>query len=140
MWLDANYPAPERELLLQAARQRGVPLTWPTLDSQDRSLLGAGAGSPAELLNLAARHGANAVLVGQGSRDAAGNLSVRWSLTSSEGRAEASGAVEEGAHLIADTFGRVYAASAGALETIAVEVSGIRDLHDYATAMNYLEA
>ncbi len=43
-------------------------------------------------------------------------------------------------NLIADTFGRIYAASAGSLGTIAVEVSGIRDLDDYAAAMGYLES
>ncbi len=139
MWLDASYPAPERDLLLQAAKERGVPLTWPTLDAQDRSRLSAGSNDPAELLNIAARHGANAVLIGQGSRDGAGNLTVRWSLASEEGAAQASGSVEDGAHLIADTLGRVYAASAGALDTILAHVSGIRDLHDYAATMNYLE-
>lgn len=139
MWLESSYPAPEREIMLQAAKQRGVPLAWPTLDAQDRSLLDSGASGVAELLSIAARHNANAVLVGQGRRDGAGNLSVQWTLASEEGAGEATGTLEDGVHLIADTFGRIYAASAGALGTIAVDVSGIRSLDDYASTVNYLE-
>jgi hypothetical protein len=140
MWLDAMYPAPERDLLLQAARQRAVPLVWPMLDSQDRILLDAGASSPSELRSIAARHNANAVLYGRGQRDAAGNLNVQWTLVSEEGAAQTTGSLEDGVHLVADTFGRVYAASAGALGTVKVEVSGIRSLDDYAATMSYFEA
>lgn len=140
MWLESSYPAPEREQMMQAARQRGTPLAWPTLDARDRGVLSAGASGPSELLALAAHHNANAVLVGRGHRDASGNLSVQWTLMSDEGTAEATGSPEDGVNLIADTFGRIYAASAGSLGTIAVEVSGIRDLDDYAAAMGYLES
>jgi hypothetical protein len=139
MWLDATYPAGERDLLVQAGKQRGVPLVWPTLDPQDRSALEAGASAPSGLMGMAARYNANAVLVGQGRRDAAGNLTVHWTLTSDEGAAEQTGTLEDGAHLVADTFGRIYGASAGSLGTVSVEVSGIRGLDDYASTMNYLE-
>lgn len=139
MWLDATYPAAERDLLLHAGKQRGVPLVWPALDAQDRNVLGAGASAPSELMGMAARHNANAVLVGQGRRDAAGNLTVHWTLASDEGAAEATGSLEDGAHLVADTFGRIYGASAGSLGTVNVEVTGIRSLDDYAATMSYLE-
>ena len=139
MWLDAVYPAVERDLLLQAAKQRGVPLVWPVLDVQERSRLEADAATPTGLMNMAARYNANAVLVGQGRRDAMGNLTVHWTLTSDEGAAESAGALEDGAHLVADTFGRIYGASAGSLGTVNVEVSGIRSLDDYASTVNYLE-
>jgi hypothetical protein len=137
MWIESNYPAAEREALERAAQTRGVPLAWPLLDSQTRSLLDAGDG--AELLSLAARHNANAVLVGRGRRDPAGQLVVHWTLRSDEGAAEVTGSLEDGAHLIGDTFGRIYAASADSLETITAEVAGIRNLDDYATTLSYLE-
>jgi hypothetical protein len=139
LWIDATYPAPERDMLSQAAKLRGVPLVWPTLDPRDRSLLDAGANAP-ELLSLAARYNANAVLVGHGRRDASGILTVHWALASDEGAAEATGTVEDGAHLIADTFARIYAASAGSVGSVNVEVSGIRNLDDYASTVNYLES
>jgi hypothetical protein len=140
MWLEASYPANERETLTHVAKQRGVPIVWPTLDSQDRSLLASAANAPSELLAIAARHNANAVLLGQANRNAAGALSVQWTLVSDEGAGEISGSLEEGIHLIADTFGRIYAASAGSLASITIEVAGIRSLDDYAATMNYLEA
>jgi uncharacterized protein len=87
---------------------------------------------------IAARYNANAVLVGQGRREASG-LVVRWSLTSEDGLAEATGSLDEGAHLIADTFGRVFAAAAGSLGSVNIEVQGIEDLADYAVTLNYLE-
>jgi hypothetical protein len=134
MWLESSYPSAEREALTRAAKQRGVPLVWPTLSSDERTQIGSA--DSASLLQLAARHSANAVLVGR--RDGGG--AVRWSLTSEDGLAEATGSVEEGAHLVADTFGRVFAATAGSFGSITVEVSGVNGLDDYATTMNYLEA
>jgi uncharacterized protein len=137
MWVEAAYPAAEKEALTRAAKQRGVPLVWPTLSSQERGELGSV--NSASLLQLAARHGANAVLVGEARRDGAG-VAVRWSLTSEDGLAQASGSLEDGAHLVADTFGRIFSAAAGALGSMSVEVSGVNSLDDYATTVNYFEA
>lgn len=139
MWLDASYPAAERESLAQIARLRGVPLVWPSLDPQDRSVLASDVGSAADLLAIAARHNANAVLLGRARRDTAGALSVRWTLASAEGAAEATGSLEDGVHLLADTFGQTYGASAGTLSSVGVEIAGIRSLDDYAATMSYLE-
>jgi uncharacterized protein len=139
-WLDASYPAPERDAMLRTARLRGVPLTWPTLSAEDRgALAGASSASAPQLMQLASRSNANAVLLGQGRRDATGALSVRWTLVSDDGAADASGSVEEGVHLAADTFGRVYAAAGGSLGAVSIEVAGIRNLDEYASTLNYLE-
>ena len=138
-WVDASYPAPERDALARVARQRGVPLAWPSLSAQDRTALGSATAASPELMQLAARSNANAVLLGQARRDGAGGLVVQWSLVSDDGAAEASGTLDDGVHLAADTFGRIFAASGASLGTVAVEVSGIRDLNDYASTLNYLE-
>ena len=139
MWLEGSYPAAERESLSQIAKQRGVPLVWPSLDAQDRSLLASGAESPSELLAVAARHNANAVLIGRARRDSSGASSVQWTLVSDEGAGEVTGSLEDGIHLLADTFGRIYGASAGTLASVGVEIGGIRNLDDYAVALSYLE-
>jgi hypothetical protein len=136
MWLESSYPTAEREALIRTARQRGVPLVWPTLDSQERATLSGANAS--ELMAIAARHNANAVLVGKGRRES-GGVVVRWSLTSEDGLAEATGSPDEGAHLIADTFGRVFAAAAGSVGSVNIEVQGIDNLADYAVTLNYLE-
>lgn len=132
-WVSADLPAAEREALLRVARQRGLPLTWATMDSQDRTQAGAGT---ATQLQVAARYGANAALVGQ-SRGG----QVRWTLVSGDGAVETSGGLEEGVHLAADTFARVFGASGSSpLGSVVLEVSGINDLTAYAATLNYLEA
>lgn len=138
LWIEAGYPAPERDLIANVARERGVPIVWPTLDSQDRAMLEA-ASAASQALDIAARHGANAVLVGQAQRDAAGQLVVRWSVAAHETAAEATGGLGDGVHLAADTLGRLFAASAGSLARVNVEVLGIENLQDYAATMSYLE-
>lgn len=138
-WVDASYPSPERDIMARVARQRGVPLAWPSFDSQDRSLLNAATTASApELQPLAARAGANAVLLGRGRREG-GAVVVHWSLTTEDGTPELTGSVEDGVHLAADSFGRIYAASGAALGSVGIEVAGIRDLNDYAATLNYLE-
>jgi len=139
-WIDTGYPSAERDALTRTARQRGVPLAWPTLTAQDRTVLGAAtnAASP-ELAPFASRANANAILFGHARRDGAGGLTVQWSLGTDDGAAEASGGLDDGVHLAADTFGRIYAATGGSLGAVAIEVAGIRDLNDYASTLNYLE-
>lgn len=139
-WLDVNFPAAERETIARSARLRGLPIVWPSLSPQDRTMLAsASTGSSSELMELASRSNANAVLLGQGRRDASGGVSVQWNLLSQEGAANATGGLEEGIHLAADTLGRVYAAAGGTVGAVALEIAGIRNLDDYASTLNYLE-
>jgi hypothetical protein len=138
-WVDTNYPSGERDAMARVARQRGLPLAWPSLTAQDRSTLDAATAAAApELTELVSRSNANAVLLGHGRREA-GALVVQWSLASDDGTPEVTGSVEDGVHLAADTFGRLYAASGASLGSVSVEVAGIRDLNDYAATLNYLE-
>jgi uncharacterized protein len=130
-WLAADTPAQERDAIEKVARERGLPLKWPVMDSQERAE--ASADSPG-LLRVADRYGANAVLLGR-SRGGA----VRWTLLSSDGAAQTSGGIEDGVHLAADTFAHVFAASASSLGSVIVEVGGISNLDAYAATLNYLE-
>ena len=101
------------------------------MDAQER----AEASSEAPgLLQEAARYGANAVLLGR-----ARGGTVRWTLVSGDGAAQASGGLEDGVHLAADTFAKVFAASGSSLGNVIVEVAGIADLNAYAATLNYLE-
>jgi len=130
-WLAAETPAPERDAIEKVARERGLPLKWPVMDPQERAQ--ASADSPG-LLQVADRYGANAVLLGR-SRGGV----VQWSLLSADGAAQASGGIEDGVHLAADAFARVFAASASSLGSVIVEVGGISNLDAYAATLNYLE-
>jgi hypothetical protein len=130
-WLGADTQARERDALEKVARERGLPLKWPVMDAQERSE--AGADSP-DLAQAAARYQANAVLVGRARGGA-----VQWTLLSAEGAAQTSGGLDDGIHLAADTFARVFAASGSSLGSVIVEVAGIADLNAYAATLNYLE-
>lgn len=138
-WVDSSSNAAERESISRVAKQRGLPIVWPDLSAQDRNQLSAVADESAALLQTAARYNANAALLGRARSDGAGGLLVRWTLASDEGAAQASGSVEGGVHLAADTFARVYSASGSSLDSVAVEISGIGNLDSYASTLNYLE-
>jgi hypothetical protein len=134
-WLSLDSPAAEREVLVRAARLRGLPIVWP-----DRAQVGALSDTnPASLLQAAARHGANATLLGRAQRDGAGGFQTRWTLVSEEVSSEATGTLEDGIHLAADSFARVFAASGSTIDSVALEVAGIGDLKAYAATLNYLE-
>lgn len=126
-WITGDQPNAQRDLIGRIARQRGLPLKWP-------------AGDPPQGLNEssalqeAERYGANAALIGR----AQGGM-VRWTLVSSDGSSQVGGGMEEGIHLAADTFARVFAASGSSLGNVVVEVSGIGNLDAYASTLNYLE-
>src|SRR5262245_38654037 len=130
-WLAADTPTQERDAIERVARQRGVPLKWPVMDAQERAA--ASSDSPG-LLQTAERYGADAVLLGR-SRGGV----VQWTLISRDGAAQATGGVDDGVHLAADTFARVFAASATSLGSVVVEVGGISNLDAYAATLNYLE-
>jgi uncharacterized protein len=132
-WIGSEGPGAEREVIARAARQRGLPIRWPAMDSQDR--ISADAEETGALLQTAARYDANAVLVGH-----ARGGSATWRLVSSEGASETAGTLEEGVHFAADIFARVFAASGGSIDNVTVDVSGISNLDAYAATLNYLES
>lgn len=130
-WLASDTPAQERDAIEKAARLRGLPLKWPVMDAQERA---AASSDAPGLLQTAERYGADAVLLGR-SRGGV----VQWTLLSKDGAAQATGGIEDGVHLAADTFARVFAASATSLGSVVVEVGGISNLDAYAATLNYLE-
>ncbi|MBM0108719.1 DUF2066 domain-containing protein [Steroidobacter sp. S1-65] len=125
-WISGDQPNVQRDILDKVARERGLPLKWPAVDPQGIDESNA--------LQEADRYGANAALVGR----AQGGM-VRWTLVTVEGSSQTSGGMEQGVHLAADTFARVFAASGSSLGNVVVEVSGIGDLDAYASTLNYLE-
>ena len=125
-WISGDQPNAQKDVLEKVARERGLPLKWPAVAPQGIDESNA--------LQEADRYGANAALVGRSQ----GGM-VRWTLVSSEGSSQVSGGMDEGVHLAADTFARVFAASGSSLGNVVVEVSGIGDLDAYASTLNYLE-
>ncbi len=133
-WIDSTGMSAEREAVARAARERGLPIVWP-----DRTQSGADVNDQAAALELAAGYNANAVLIGNARSDGSGGVNVRWTLLSDSENANTSGSLEDGVHLAADAFARVYSVAGSTLDSVAVEISGIDNLAAYAGALNYLE-
>jgi hypothetical protein len=125
-WIVGDHPNAHKDVLGKVARERGLPLKWPAVDPQ-------GIGE-SNALEEAERYGANAALLGR----AQGGM-VRWTLVTVDGVSQISGGMEDGIHMAADAFARVFAASGNSLDNVVVEVSGISDLDAYASTLNYLE-
>jgi hypothetical protein len=132
-WVSFEASPADKERVARAAQERGVPLQWGALDSQDRSTLFASQ-DEASLMPIARRNNANAILIGRGRRDA-----LQWTLASVDGISQSSGSLEQGVHLAADAFAKVFAAAGNSLTHVTVDVAGITNLDAYASTLNYLE-
>lgn len=78
----------QRAALLQASRQRGVPVALPEMDATDRDLIGYQAvvgGDAARLARASARYRADAVLSGSLVYDPQGWWKIDWVLTPAQG-------------------------------------------------------
>lgn len=119
---------------------RGVPLVWPSAADLQRNRLDYAAvsgGTPSTLVETARRASGEGVLVGRaGGTSAAAN--VRWTLLYQDRTSEFSGPLE-GVNRAADLYAELFAAS-GNLAPVDIEVSGVADLRDYASAQSYLES
>ncbi len=130
----------ERTLLENAARQRGIPLVWPALTAADQALLEQSEPADTSLQPLLARYGANAVLVGRGSRSPAEGGTLQWTLQFEGESRTAQGGVDDGIDLAASAFAGTFAARAGSASEVQVAVGNIQTLKSYAETLNYLEA
>lgn len=136
--------------LERRAWERGVPLTFPLLDLEDRVRL-----RPADLWSLdralvaeaSARYAPGAVLVGRVEPTGAGAWSARWWLEDPSGTSEwhtaslsAAAAAPAAVDALADRFAARYALVAAEGDgLIQVQVSGVRGVNDYARALGYLQ-
>ncbi len=127
------------DVVNRAAADRGIPLIWPAMDRDEQAkldaLLARGANA-AETTAIAGRYRANAVLLGRLRRETG---AVRWQLFYSDSAAEASGSLEEGVHLAADTYAANFAVASGNLTAVQLDISGLSDLDAYAQTLNHLE-
>lgn len=141
-WVGPDVVLPETRVIQQVAALRGLPLVWPVMDMEDRLLAGALGNDEQEATRLAAlasRYRADGILVGRARRAATGELTVRWSLHFGETTNATSGSLAEGVQFAADHLSRVFAAAAGSVQDVLVDVTAIDSLQAYAETLNYLE-
>jgi hypothetical protein len=122
------------------AAYRGLPLLWPTAADVQKYRLDYPtiANTPAAALGeIGRRMGGDGVLVGRAAC-CGSNANVRWTHLFQDRSSEYSGTLE-GVERSADLYAGMFAAS-GNLAAVDIEVTGVRDLHDYASVQTYLES
>lgn len=130
-----------RERLSEAARQRGLAVLFPLLDTQDLervSVSDVWGGFDETLIDASRRYGTNSILVGRVRASAANR--ARWSYHSVAQRLEWSGTPEEVIAELAATFADEYAYAGNAsVQTVSVTVSGVDSVDAYGQVQRMLE-
>jgi hypothetical protein len=124
-----------------AAVARGVPILWPSAADLQRFHLdyaSLAAGSASTFSEAAHQLGAEGILVGRAT-NATAAAPVRWSFTFQDHGSEFTAEAAEGPNHVADLYADLFAVHGGAAP-VDVEVTGVRDLKDYAQVQTYLES
>ena len=138
--VDSGDPA--RQAIEAVARERGVPLVWPLLDSTDRasaSVADIWGGFGDKVAAASSRYRADVVVVARlssrGGQTAFGNWEVRTGTESDRFRAGAS----RGVHQLADYLVSRLAASSDVATVTSITVSNVYSVDAYSDVINYLE-
>jgi hypothetical protein len=129
-----------KQAIESQAAYRGLPLQWPSAADVQKYRLDYAAiagGSTAALGEDGRRMGGDAVLIGR-TACCGTNGNVRWTHLFQDRSSEYSGTLE-GVERSADLYAGMFAAS-GNLAPVEIEVTGVRDLRDYASVQSYLES
>lgn len=122
------------------ASARGIDLEWPTASNLQQYRLDYTAvaqANPAALAAIAAKFGAEGVLIGRTTMLTA-QANVRW-LQMFHAHSGAIVGAAEGVDLAADTYASMFAVS-GVAAPVEIEVDGIGNVRDYAQVQRYLES
>ena len=135
------------------ARRRGVVLTFPLMDLEDRHL------RPTDLWGrfwtaitaASRRYSRDLMLLGRIEPDPGGGWASRWEIMSPSGEEElavrfahggvsAAVAAGQAVHRLADAMARRFAVRGGDLDTIAMTVRGAQTVRGYAAVLAYLQS
>jgi uncharacterized protein len=122
------------------AAYRGLPLQWPSAADVQKYHLdysSIAGGSTSTLADISRRIGGDGLLIGRAAC-CGSNGNVRWTHLFQDRSSEYSGNLE-GIERSADLYASLFAAS-GTLAAVDIEVTGVRDLRDYASVQTYLES
>lgn len=129
-----------RAQVIEAAAERGIPVVFPLMDAEDRSLASFAevwGGFEDSILAASERYGVDAVLVGRLTTGDMGH--GRWTLYGADGAERWSGGVTDSVGRLADRFAARFAVvSSGAGRTIRLAVSGVETVEDYGRVSMFL--
>ncbi len=130
-----------RERLAAAANDRGLPVVFPLLDTEDLATVSFSdiwGGFADPVLAASARYGADAVLIGR-ARDVSADASrVRWLLVSGAERIAWEGPVEAGPQQAAEALAQSLATYAKAADALRLQVDGVDSLDRFGRLQTYL--
>jgi hypothetical protein len=150
--LSSDDPRGWAEFIRRVAGERAVPLVLPLMDLEDRGQLRASdvwAGFEDNVRRAAERYQSEGVLLGRVYELAPNYWEARWRLLLEDGRnewidqGEGLGAVLlAGVHEIADRLASRFGGFTGTTTAsgVAVNVTGIQTLRDYARTLEYLDS
>lgn len=135
------------------ARRRGIVLTVPLMDLEDRGLRATDLWGRfwTAIMRASRRYSRDLMLLGRVAADPGGGFSSHWELRSPAGEQElaatfdhrgssAAGVAGEAVHRAADALARRLAVPGGDLDTIALTVRGAQTVRGYAAVLAYLQS
>ena len=139
----AAHESTVRDILLDSADARAMPLMLPLVDSEELTTISVSdiwGGFTEAILAASERYGADAVLVGRARVFSSERMDVRWTLLVDQERYDWEGNVASGPDNLADFFAARLARSAGPEQRIVLQVDGVDDLDAYGRLSAYLAA
>ena len=137
----------------RAARRRGIVLTPPLMDLEDRGLRITDLWGRfwTAIMGASRRYSRDLVLLGRVAANPVGGWSSHWELRSPAGGQElaatfshqgssAAAVAGEAVHRAADALARRFAVRGGDLDTIALTVRGAQTVRGYAAVLAYLQS
>ena len=148
--IDQESAAQRVPAVLATATQRGLPVSFPLLDLQDRQSVDfadVGGGFAGRIAAASERYGSSQIVSGAVGRE--GGLWVgRFSMLDASGATESWVSTEQsleaaliaGIHSLADRqAGRLAVRSSGMSQSLTLKVSEVANLYDYARVLKFLE-
>ena len=139
------------EQIVQAAKQRGVPILFPLMDLEDQSqarFSDIWGGFFEHVLTASKRYNPQAVLIGRLNRSTSGGWSARWYMdvagrtaSWSDSRQQLAALLQQGMDDTADQLASRFAvANRGGDNVVRISVDGVRTLAAYARINEYLNS
>ena len=139
------------EQIVQAAKQRGVPILFPLMDLEDQSqarFSDIWGGFFEHVLTASKRYNPQAVLIGRLNRSTSGGWSARWYMdvagrtaSWSDSRQQLAALLQQGMDDTADQLASRFAvANQGGDNVVRISVDGVRTLAAYARINEYLNS
>ncbi|MCY3838342.1 MAG: DUF2066 domain-containing protein [Gammaproteobacteria bacterium] len=135
------------------ARRRGIMLTFPLMDLEDRGLRVTDLRGRfwTAIMRASRRYARDLVLLGRVAANPGGGWSSHWELVSPGGEQELAATFAhrgsspaavagEAVHRAADVLARRFAVPGGDLDTIALTVRGAQTVRGYAAVLDYLQS